>query len=887
MSNNISRTISFTGDQEYGNTFVAKACSLFDMFTARLALEKLDAGSTVFPVDRHSYISLSLNCGVGRIDIHAERPVNPRIVEVPITARDIKCHWMKKSTRERLFNSSTGLFFDGPKHGPLLFATHGFGKIVFSQTGADFFVLDNYEYGKKISLPINASWRINTSFFEDDVLSGDYPAVVVLSGYNPSAPMLFGADFFMVTSRISRHPALLAYTSSTLQSTGFLFTTHNDMSLDFFVPGQPGVFLSGFGVERAGYTPLLGGIYKSLLRKSRVKFIGHGVDQDNETTPVDITEFECGLSDTYIGGGETGQYGDKRHGPCFFVGSSDFSQPASTIQDFVGDSSFAYIQGTTDVGTLYDEEHLDDFLISATENVDYDWYWFSTINSATIHLQSLGPDGGVTTASFQILNAFESVGPTEWPDPDRPQTLHPIPAQSGCVVRERGGWLASCLKSAKVLGGNRNVFFITDYANAIHDQFDYNVFVNFGSGFTAIDADPIGAQPLAAASDWAEGGLAFVHNAGSHPFNIAVVTSNPTEVIKNVFSAHFATHTDDRHKELRFFRSKNYKWFALYNAVDSEGADISGVYELSGSIVSRIGDATGIEPVEIPEDESYFLMQDAAYGSISGSFDRLVGFFYDKFHYLEMQSREVDGLKRFVIKNLDNEEIAALDWGKYSFYETSEDCSVAVISHCSINGVSQSLIEDPEATVPTAITQLVNFIDGPFEFETVCRSLVYNFSIDIDGGYTQGEVGIPAHAPELASPYYGPPDREPPYGRKQISICYCEENVFVDGGWEKRHRHHVMVSPTTKQGVFYGDQYCMHRPGFVHRRVATSSARTLYRNCRQQRGLDPGMEEQVLTLVALPDGYFYERITDEIGTVDPLLLVSEEYVTDVIKIKEQ
>lgn len=47
------------------------------------------------------------------------------------------------------------------------------------------------------------------------------------------------------------------------------------------------------------------------------------------------------------------------------------------------------------------------------------------------------------------------------------------------------------------------------------------------------------------------------------------------------------------------------------------------------------------------------------------------------------------------------------------------------------------------------------------------------------------------------------------------------------------------------------------------------------------------MEKQILTILALPNGYFYERITDEIGPVDPLLLVSEEYVTDTIKLKEQ
>ena len=243
-----------------------------------------------------------------------------------------------------------------------------------------------------------------------------------------------------------------------------------------------------------------------------------------------------------------------------------------------------------------------------------------------------------------------------------------------------------------------------------------------------------------------------------------------------------------------------------------------------------------------------------------------------------MQSREADHLKRFVIKNIINEEIAFLDWGKYSFYETAEDGSFAVISHCSINGINQSTSD--------GVSIAVNFTDGPFEFETVCRRLNYSFSIDVPDGYTLTDPGQDSHAPELASPYYGPPNREPPYGRKEVSICYCYEDVWIDNKWKRKHRHHVMISPASGQGFYKGDQYCQHRPGFFHQRVKNTSIRTLYKRCKQQRELDPTLTKQVITLLALPNGYFYERITDEVGPVDQNLLISEEYVSEVIKLKQ-
>lgn len=869
-----SRQIVFSGDQEYANTFVSKACSLFDIFVANLKSEGRDSGSSVFDIDRYSYISMSYNMGIGNIHIHAENPANPKYVDIPITKKDIRCHWNKKNVREKVFNTELGIYQFSPPMRPVLFLSHGFGKIVLEYTSY-FYVIDNYVFGERIDLVANTGF-LNTSFFDDNISTGAYPAIVGTYGQAFYA----GADFTMITNRISRHQSLLAYVASNLQASGFLYAVHMLMSLDFFVPAQPGSFVNGHGQTVSGNTPILGGIYKVLLQKSRTKFIGHGVDSDNELDSVPMAEVTCGQSNTYAGGGSTGMWGDQYHGPCIFVGSPDFQQAASLVQDFVGDSSFAYMQGTTELNTLYDERHEDDYpWWNSYEFIDVDFYWFSTRNSATIYLYSYNPDGSVVSGAFAILTNKVIVGGREYFE--NPPTYHPyviVPNQSGLPVRDYGYTVASTLKSAKVVGGNRNVFVIVDYRNYIHDQFDYNVFINFGSGFTPINADPTGAYQILAAKDWSEDGLAFVHNADGYQFNFAVLTNDAAAVVKNLLSAHFAEHTDTKKKELRFFRSKNYKWFVLYNAVDDSDEDISGVYYFDGSSVSRVGDATGIEPVEIAPDESYLLMQDKAYGTITGTFDRLVGMFYDKHHYLEMQSRVEDNLRRFVIKNLNNEEIKVLDWGAYSFYETSEDCSIAIITHCSINGVSQS--------TGSGVTLAVNFVDGPFEFETVCRELSYSFTIDVENGYTQTYIGGETHAPELASPYYGPPDREPPYGRKQISICYCYEDVYVNGKLERRHRHHVMVSPTVKQGIFLGDQYCMHRPGFAHQRVATSAVRTLYRDCRQQRGLDPLMTKQIVTLLALPDGRLYERVTDEVGKVDPLLLVSEEYVTETIRVKQ-
>lgn len=878
-----SRQIVFSGDHVYAYTFVGMACSLFDTFVSNLKLAKLDCGTSTFPINQHSYISMTFNMGTGQIWIHAERPAVDKYVEVPITRRDIKCHWNKKIVRSKEFNPNTGLYQNGPSMKPVLFLAHGFGKIVFEYASWHFYVLDDYEYGSAIAL-IEKDGAINTSFFDDDIFTGNYPAIVGTYA-QPYAP---GADFFMLTNRISRHAALLAYTASNMQSSGFLYRQYMAMSLDFFVPAQPGNFINGFYNTVSGSTPILGGIYKTLLQKSRTKFIGHGVDPDNELTAVPMVEVTCGQSNTFVGGGRTGMFGEQYHGPCIFVGSVDFQQSISAVHDFVGDSSFAYMQGTTVLGTMYDERHEDDYpWFNQYEFIDVDFYWFSTINSATIYLYSYNPDGSVVTDSFPVLSSKVITGGREYFE--NPPSHHPyviVPNQSGHTVRDYGYTVASTLKSAKIVGGNRNVFVIVDYRNYIHDQFDYNVFVNFGSGFVPMNADPTGAYQILSAKDWSEDGLAFVHNADGYEFNIAIITSDASAVVKNVLSVNAAVHTDTKKKEIRFFRSKNYKWFVLYNVVNDDDEDMSGVYSFNGSSVARVGDATGVEPVEIAPDESYLLMQDKAYGTISGTFSRLVGFFYDKHHYLEMQSRQEDNLKRFVIKNLNNEEIKVLDWGAYSFYETSEDCSIAIITHCSINGVSQSTVEEGKTT-PSGVTLAVNFIDGPFEFETVCRELSYSFSIDVPDGYTQGSPGSEPHAPELASPYYGPDDREPPYGRKQISICYCEESVYVNGNWQTRHRHHVMISPTVKQGISIGDQYCMHRPGFAHQRVATSAVRTLYRDCRQQRWLDPLMEKQIITLLALPDGRFYERVTDEIGPVDPLLLVSEEYVTETIKIKQQ
>lgn len=880
MNVDVARKIFYSGDERYGATFLPLACAMFDAFIENARQSGLDTLCQTIVVDQlGSYFRFFFYGNSGNIHIHAVHGVREKEVAVPLTLRNIKCHWNRKVLFRRYTDQWTGQVVEERITSPTLLLSNGFEKVVVKLSDWKIGVVESYVFGEKLFADEKGG-QINSGFFEDDVLSGEYPAITGLFG----EPLLVGPDFYMITSALSVHKCRLAYTPTIEVSYGFYYREYLDLALDFDVLGQAGTFVNGkTGLPVAGYTPLLGDNTSRLLRKSRVKFASHGVDGANEMTVVPVVDVSIWLSNTYYGGGHTDIHGNKYHGPCFFVGTADFPQGASGYQDFVGQSSAASIQGTTTLASMYHEVHYDDLPYYGPELLDCDWYWFGTVNSATIHLKSVAADGNVTSASFQVLNNKTISGNENQRDPERETEIVTIPNQAGCIIRDVGWCMANTLKAAKVLGAPRNVFFVTDYSGVLHDQLDYNVFVNPGGGFVALNSTPVDVNALVYARDWSEDCLFFSHNyragtTGYPDLSICAIDVSAPSIIVDMLVTYFPVHTDGKKKETRVFRSKNYKWVVVYNATDAVGNDISGVYERSGATLTRVGDATGIEPVEIAADESYLLMQDKAYGAMSGAFNRLVGFFYDKHHYLEMQSRVEDNLKRFVIKNLDNEEINALDWGMYSFYETSEDCSFAVITHCSINGVVQS--------TSNGTARVVNFIDGPYEFETICGGAAYSFSIDVPDGYVDTPVGSDPHPPELASPYYGPPDREPPYGRKQISICYCTEQVVVEGQPKTRHRHHVMVSPCFGQGFFHGGAYCMHRPGFVHQRVATVPIRTIYRNCRQQAYASPPSENNLITLLGMPDGYFYERITDELGPVDPLLLNTGEQDNGSVVLKQ-
>lgn len=853
MITGISRKISYSGDDEYSKSFTALACSLFDNFVRNVRLGNLNSGTGMFPINNTSYINFWLNGNSGSIHIHAEKSTPSRVVDIEITRRDVICHWNKKEFYTEAYNQHTGLWETTRIASPALFHSHGFGQIAFAISDWEVLVLNNYAYGENIVCRPNKIDAVDTDFFEDDMYVGAYPTHKI--GGNTS--LRSGWDFAMITKRVWRHRAWL-----TRDVTATVAWEYSTISVDGLVPVAPGV-IGGFQVQ----TPLLssGG---NILRKGRTKFVAHGsnpVDEKQDVMPVEITSQ---LSSANILSGYTQNAGLPDaypwYGSTIFGGSGGFgAYSPSRLQDFVGKNLICVLTGSTSVGGLLRETH------DEVDGVLFDYYYYATENSASLTVQSLQEDGSVSTFSIPVL-IEKTIQYSLFPiQSTYHRSIRPVSTQPGAVIEEEGGCYACCLYDVYVIGGNRNCVYIATFEGVPHPQFDYNLIINEGSGFVPYFVSGGAAQKILHARSWANSALAFVHNYGS-PFCFSYLRAHTTEPIVDLLVGHFAYHGDGKQKEMRFFSSKDYRWFVLYNAVDADGLDISGVYEFNGSSIMRRGDATGIEPVEFAHDESYLLMQDRAYGSISGTFDRLVGFFYDNHHYLEMQGRPEDHLKRFVIKNLDGQTIKQTEFGAYSFYETAADGSMAIISHCAINGVSQS--------TGGGVMLAVNFTDGPFEFETLCHAIVYNFTLGVENGYTDNFK----HAPELGSPYYGPPNSEPPYGRKQISICHCTQNV---GGTTTRHRHHVMISPSS--GYVIGDRYCMHRPGFYHQRVSNISVRTLYGLAKQQRGLDPLVENQVVTLLALPHGYFYERITDEVGPVDPRLLDSGEYVSEVITTKEQ
>lgn len=869
MNPAIARKISYSGDEKYAWSFTALACSLFDIFVRNAVLSGNKSSQSTFSIDSRSYVRMSLNGTSGNVHIHAERHAPIRVVDIELTRVDVTCHWNKKPFYIEEYNSHTGLWFQTMNIYPALFHGHGFEMIAFGISNWKFMVLSNYVYGEKIVCRENDIDVVDTDFFEDDFYQNKTP-FHLLSGAYANSTLRSGWDFSLITKRIWSHRGILKNTTN--ESLAWYYST---ISIDGKVPVAPGL-IDGLPVQ----TPLvISSGNTTLFRKSRTKFLYHGIDALDEKQDVATGEVICGLSNGYRLPGYTANAGssneETRYGATIFCGNEDFSAYApSSLQELIGRDIVGYLQGSTTVGSLIFSQN-GIYTDPGQPELDgryYDHFWFSTINSAVIHIKSISEDGVLLEFSADVITSKTIQYPEYQLGPAHDtyyRYIRSIAAQSGATVRDLGGTYGCCLYDAHVIGGNRNCAVITDYEYKPHLQFDYNFIINDGGGFAAHFVSGANAQAIAHARSWASAALAFVHNYGC-PFNFAYAQNNMSNPVVTLFSGYFSLHTDSKQKEMRFFASKNYKWFVLYNAVDSLGADVSGVYEFTGSAVVRRGDATGVEPVEFAFDESYLLMQDAAYGDITGSFDRLVGFFYDRHHYLEMQSRPEDHLKRFVVKNLDGEVIKQTEFGAYSFYETAADGSMSIISHCAINGVNQSS--------GGGVMLAVNFTDGPFEFETLCHAMVYNFSLGIEDGYSLNFQ----HAPELGSPYYGPPNNEPPYGRKNISICHCTENV---GGTNVRHRHHVMVSPAS--GYVIGDSYCMHRPGFRHQRVSNVSVRTLYRMAKQQRGLDPLVESQVITLLALPHGHFYERITDEVGPVDPKLITSDEYVSDKITIIEQ